>query len=228
MKSPSIKQQTLDCQSAYDRWAPGYDAHRNPTVAMARMALERDVTDVKGLNIFEFGCGTGENLHNLGGKGAGSLTGVDVSEGMLSLARARLGAFEPCLFQITEREPDFVTDRKFDLILAVLVLEHVNDIDHFFRVAKGHMAERGSIYVSELHPAQSSKGVRAHFRDGDVEISTHSFFRTEREFTGAAERAGLRTDFVRSWIPDDEAVKREAKTQKYRDQPLLLTMRFVK
>lgn len=138
MKSPSIKYETLDCQSAYDRWAPSYDAYPNPTVAMARMALERDITDVKGLNIFEFGCGTGENLHSLGGKGAGSLTGVDVSEGMLTVARARLGKFEPCLFRITEKEPTFVTDQKFDLILAVLVLEHVNDIDHFFRVAKDH------------------------------------------------------------------------------------------
>ncbi len=227
MKSPSIKQEILDCQSAYDRWAPEYDAHSNPTVAMARIALESDVVDVRGLSVFEFGCGTGENLYNLGNKEAGTLSGADVSEGMLSIARARLSGFEPDLVRITEREPDFGTDRKFDLILAVLVLEHVGDIDHFFRVAKDHMSQRGSFYVSELHPVQSFKGVRAHFQDGDVEISTQSFCRTEEEFTAAAGRAGLRTDFVRSWVPGAEVVRRESKAQKYRDQPLLLTMGFV-
>lgn len=220
---------TLDSESTYDRWAISYDAHPNPTVAMARYALERDLKDVRGKSVFEFGCGTGENLVNLGRRGAGPLYGADVSKGMLAQARTKLTGFAPGLFHVEEGEPAFATGREFDLILAVLVLEHVLNIDDFFGAAAKQITKDGAIYVSELHPAQSSKGIQAHFRDSEgIEISTHSFHRTEADFIGAAHRSGLEVDFVNSWVPDDDVVEREPKILKYKDQSLLLTMMFVK
>ena len=227
-KTSAVTQRTLDSRSAYDQWAQSYDAHPNPTVAMARIALERDIGNVEGLSVFEFGCGTGENLYNLGSKGAYPLWGVDVSDGMLSRAREKLDEFAPHLFQIEEGEYPSVTTRKFDLILAILVLEHVKDIDIFFQFASGQVAQGGRVYVSELHPRQSARGVKAHFQDDSgVEISTRSFHRSESEFVESAERCGLMVEMIRSWAPDDESVEREPKTLKYKGQPLLLTMSLV-
>lgn len=233
MKQPSktsaVTQKILDSRSAYDQWAQSYDTHPNPTVAMARIALARDLQHVEGLSVFEFGCGTGENLYNLGCRGAASLVGADVSAGMLGRARGKLDGMDAHLHHINDMETSFLMNETFDLIMAILVLEHIENIDRFFQLASHRAAEGGVIYVSELHPVQSSMGIRAHFQDEEgIEISTHSFHRTENEFIASAERSGLRPDFIRSWTPDEEVIAAEPKTLKYKDQQLLLTMCFVK
>lgn len=228
-KIPSILQKHLDSRSAYDRWSDSYDGHPNPTVALARVALETELTCVQGLDVLEFGCGTGENLLALGRKGAALMWGVDVSAGMLSRARVKLEAFSSHLHHVESDEVTFGTTAKFDLILAILVLEHVKHIDRFFQLSANGVCEGGTVYVSELHPFQSSKGIKANFRDGEgVEISTYSYYRTEEDFIASACRAGLEVEHVKSWIPDEEIIRREPKAEKFLGEPLLLTMSFRK
>lgn len=228
-KIPAIPQKHLDSRSAYDLWSDSYDGHPNPTVALARVALETELTSVQGLDVLEFGCGTGENLLALGRKGAAMMWGVDVSAGMLSRARVKLEAFNSRLHHVEADEVTFGTSAKFDLILAILVLEHVKYIDRFFQLAENSICEGGTVYVSELHPVQSSKGIKANFRDGDgVEISTYSYHRTEEDFIASARRAGLEVEHIQSWVPDEDVIRREPKAERFLGEPLLLTMSFRK
>lgn len=233
MKTPtetsSDIQKHLDSRSAYDLWSDSYDGHPNPTVAMARFALETELPQVQGLDVLEFGCGTGENLLALGGRGASMLWGVDISEGMLSRARGKLKPFNSHLFHIETDELSFGTARKFDLVLAILVLEHVEDIDRFFQLAARGVSNDGMVYVSELHPVQSANGIKANFRDSDgAEISTQSYHRDEEEFIASAHRAGLKSVSVQTWIPDANFVKQQPKAEKFLGEALLLTMSFRK
>lgn len=233
MKPPRTKsmplQRTVDTRTAYDMWSETYDDHPNPLVAMARIALEKEFPDPSGMSIYEFGCGTGANLYALNQRGASGLCGADISGGMLSLARSRLEGCDVDLFHLDNSDQTFGTTETFDLILAILVLEHVEAMDAFFRNAAKHLSVGGVVYVSELHPDQSSKGKKAHFQTSDgIEISTVSIHRTEVEFVRSAKSAGLKLLSCTSWSPDDEVVKREAKAIKYKDHQLLLTMKFEK
>lgn len=72
---PLFSQKTVDTRTAYDMWSETYDDHPNPLVAMARIALEKDIRDPSGMSIYEFGCGTGANLHALQQRGASRLRG---------------------------------------------------------------------------------------------------------------------------------------------------------
>lgn len=208
-------------------WSDTYDDHPNPLVAMARVALEREFPDPSGKSIYEFGCGTGVNLHALNQRGASGLCGGDISDGMLLQARSRLKGLGIDLYHLDDAHLTFGTSETFDLILAVLVLEHIEAMDAFFRRAAKHLSVGGVVYVSELHPDQSSKGKKAHFQSSEgIGISTDSYHRTEGEFIRSAERAGLKLLSSRSWSPDDEVIEREAKAMKYKGSQLLLTLKF--
>jgi malonyl-CoA O-methyltransferase len=229
IKAPSTVQMHLDSRSAYDRWSHSYDGHPNPTVALARLALETELPSAQGLDVLEFGCGTGENLVALGGRGASVLWGVDISEGMLARARGKLKKFNSHLHHVEMDELSFGTSAKFNLVLAILVLEHVEDIDRFFQLAAKGIAEGGVVYVSELHPVQSARGIKAKFRDSDgAQVSTDSYHRAEGEFVASARKAGLEAVSVRAWSPDADFVKLQPKAEKFLGEALLLTMSFRK
>lgn len=229
LTNPSSIQKTVDTRTAYDMWSRTYDAHPNPLVAMARVALAKEIPDPSGMSIYEFGCGTGANLYSLQQRGGARLCGGDISDGMLSLARSRLEGLNVDLFHLDDSRLRFGSSETFDLILAILVLEHVEELDEFFQNAAKHLSAGGQVYVSELHPDQSAKGKKAHFQTSEgIEISTHSFHRTQDEFVRSAERAGLKLVSLASWSPDDEVVEREAKATKYKGHQLLLTMKFQK
>jgi len=80
--------------------------------------LERLISELlpKGIdNYLDFACGTGRVLRFLG-QGAQSVTGVDVSESMLEVARQKSPGAEFVFGDLT-REP-LLADRQFDLITA--------------------------------------------------------------------------------------------------------------
>lgn len=79
-------------EAAYDAWAAGYErelaamGYRNP--AMVAAVFTRFVP-ADTAPILDAGCGGGVQAEALAAIGYGPITGVDLSEGMLSVARAK-------------------------------------------------------------------------------------------------------------------------------------------
>src|SRR5688500_1417055 len=84
---PLAPEETL---AGYDRWAGSYDAMANPMVAATELVLDRAPLACTGLDVIEFGCGTGRNVARVLREGARSYRGVDGSPGMLARARAEI------------------------------------------------------------------------------------------------------------------------------------------
>jgi len=118
--------------------------------------------DYKGKHILDMGCGTGEYALWYAMKGAGKVTGVDLSDGSLGIARKRQeqGNFGNVEFlKMDLLECDF-PDNSFDYSYSVGVLHHTGDpfrgFKHLVRVTKP-----GGIVIISLYNTYSRRILRS-------------------------------------------------------------------
>jgi 2-polyprenyl-3-methyl-5-hydroxy-6-metoxy-1,4-benzoquinol methylase len=211
----------------YDRWASVYDHDLNPLPALEEPVFRAAVGDVRGLSVADLGCGTGRHAIWLAGRGA-AVTAIDFSEGMLAVARAKPSA-ERVKFLTHDLNLSLpLLDVAFDLVVSGLVLEHLRDLDGFFREARRIIRPSGCAIVSAMHPAMFLRGSQARFTDpnsGEV-IQPGSLPHQFGDFVMAAIAAGFRLDGVGEYAPDAEFAVRYPRAAKYVGWPMLVVLRL--
>lgn len=218
-QDPFLKNQKAN-QKGYDTWSTFYDNYPNPTVAIDDLSFPPFWQHIEGKSVLEIGCGTGRHTQKLLKKN-NKVTGVDLSEGMLAVARKKNSQGDVQFIQADFLSFDF-KGKLFDFILCSLVIEHITDLVLFFQKAKNCLKPKGRLYISEIHPQRSSQGVMAHFKTDDGnEIHLESVPHTERDFESAAESAGLKTVLKETIVGTDELVKINAKWAKHLNAPLV-------
>jgi phosphatidylethanolamine/phosphatidyl-N-methylethanolamine N-methyltransferase len=129
-----------DVKDAYARWAPIYDLAFKAVLHPGRRALANAVNSIGG-SVLDVGVGTGLELPMFGAHTA--ITGIDLSEPMLNMARARVRDLH--LDHVKElrvmdaQNLDF-PNASFDVVIAPYVLSVVPDpsrtLDELARVVK--------------------------------------------------------------------------------------------
>jgi malonyl-CoA O-methyltransferase len=201
-------------RDAYDAWAGQYDDENatrdlNATVLREHEFLRADDA------VLELGCGTGLNTQWLAEQ-AGSVVATDFSEEMLEQARARLSETSVTLKQMDVTEPWPFEDGRFEGVVATLVLEHVEALDHVFQEASRVLRSGGALYLCELHPYRQLGGTQATFEhEGSGEqVTIDAFTHPVSEFVNEGLGAGFSVRRMGEWHgPDD-------------DGPRLLSIRF--
>jgi len=191
----------LPVPAAYDRWATSYDHDDNPMVFAARRVMAGLATTASGLDVVEFGCGTGQNLSLLRQHGARSLCGCDLSAGMLAQARARDPALQ--LWQQDMAQPLPLPDATADLALFCLSLEHVAALAPPLAEARRVLRPGGRLAVMEIHPFMTLGGIGAHFRDAAGEVRMPSVPHRFADYLNDFAALGLRLLHCREWRPRD-------------------------
>jgi malonyl-CoA O-methyltransferase len=215
----------LSVAKAYDRWSKFYDSYDNPMVFGADQIVQRLAEHVAGLDIIEFGCGTGRNLARLKQGGAAKLVGCDLSQGMLEQARARDS--ELTLLQQDMLQPLPLADGSADLILFSLALEHVSDLASPLREARRLLRPAGKIIVIEIHPFLSLEKVAAHFRDDGMEVQMPTFPHRFSDYINAESTVDLTITECREWLPQDfQGPVPEKVFKRGPDFPLLVEFSF--
>jgi ubiquinone/menaquinone biosynthesis C-methylase UbiE len=189
-----------DVAAAYDRWAATYDADVNRTRDLAAAVLRRHGLHLAGRRVLEIGCGTGLNTPWLAEQ-SHLVVAADFSSGMLRQAVARVRAPHVAFVQLDLCAGWPIGDVSFEVVVAVLVLEHVPDLAAIFVEAARTLRAGGEVFVCELHPARQRAGRQAEFRapsSGEVvRIPAHLHHTTE--YVGAALQAGFDVDHVGQW-----------------------------
>ena len=124
----------MKVDEAYNLWAGVYDTNKNKTRDL-ELKVSKSILGTKYFaNILELGCGTGKNTEWLS-KNCNSLLGIDFSEEMLSIAKTKV-VRENVKYKYANllKNWEFV-DSRFDLIIASLILEHIDNIGFIFNQA---------------------------------------------------------------------------------------------
>jgi len=156
--------------SLFDRGAPYYDkigrigflgsGHGYRKRALRKCGLK------PGIKVLDVACGTGATtraIHELL-KGTGSVTGIDPSEGMLTVARKQL----PCDFLLGEAEKLPFEDASFHFLCMGYALRHVSDISEALSEFRRVLKPGGRILIMEISKPTSriiNLLTRLYFRD---------------------------------------------------------------
>ncbi len=79
----------MNVQQSYDSWSSQYDTNKNKTRDLEALSLRTTLLNIPFDSCLEIGCGTGKNTEWLVTR-AGHITAVDLSEGMLAIARSKV------------------------------------------------------------------------------------------------------------------------------------------
>jgi len=217
----------LSTREGYDRWAEIYNGEGNPLIALEEPHVAHLMGDISGLAVADIGCGTGRHALKWAAAGA-QVTALDFSEGMLSRARSKPGADQVRFVQhdLTHALP--LPDGAFHRVASCLVLDHVADLDFFFRGLRRICRTDGAVICSVMHPAMMLRGVQARFTNPATGRETRPESHPNQicDYVMAAQRAGLRFDHLSEHAVDIELAERVPRAAKYLDWPLLLMMRL--
>jgi malonyl-CoA O-methyltransferase len=215
-------------RAGYDRWAEFYDAEDNPLVLLEERQIGPLVGDVAGLAVADIGCGTGRHALRWAAAGA-QVTAVDFSQAMLRRARAKPGAEAITFVRHDLAKPFPLESAAFDRVCCCLVLDHIAELDRFFRELRRLCRPKGHVIISVMHPAMSLKGVQARFIEpgSGRRISPASHAHQMSDYLMAAVQAGLRLEHVSEYAVDAALAARSPRAGKYLGWPMLLLLKLV-
>ena len=141
-----------DNRSYYDEFANWYENERHDGYHALIDELEFDLIEpyVRGKHALEIGCGTGLILQRTADI-AERAVGIDISPGMLSLARDR--GLEVAVADVTHLPFD---DNTFDVVYSMKVLAHVQEIDRAI-AEMTRVTKRGGVLILEFYNKFSTR-----------------------------------------------------------------------
>lgn len=208
-----------DIAAAYSEWADVYETSPNRTRERAAEVLRAHGPEFADRDVVEVGCGTGFNTAWIAER-ARSVVAMDFSEGMLARAEERVRSEHVRFVRHDIRERWPVEDASADLVVAMLVLEHVETLSHFFSEAARVLRPGGEVFVCELHPYRQLEGRQAEFVSPETgeRVPVTAYVHDVSEYVNEAVEAGLAIASVGEWRDDGVALPRALTLRAHRNR----------
>ena len=110
---------------------------------------------LKNLNILDIGCGGGllsEPMKKLGA----SVTGIDASKTNINIAKIHSRKNNLKINYICASPENLKINKKFDIILNMEIVEHVEDVNYFINKSSQFLKKNGLMYVATLNKTLKS------------------------------------------------------------------------
>jgi phosphatidylethanolamine/phosphatidyl-N-methylethanolamine N-methyltransferase len=143
-------------ERSYRRYAPIYDFLFGASLGQGRDAMAKLVSSLAPTNILEVGVGTGLTLRRY--PTTARVTGIDVSQEMLAVARGRVksGDEDRILLDVMDAEAMAFPDNHFDCVTLPYVLSVTPDPDRLVAEVRRVCKPGGHIVVVNHFSGQSS------------------------------------------------------------------------
>ena len=161
---------------AYDIWAENYDAQPgNLMLDLDEIVFSEllNAIDIEGATIADIGCGTGRHWEKIYNQNPATLTGFDVSTGMLEKLKKKHPAAE--ISAIQDNRFSIIPDHSYDVIISTLTVAHIENIEEALNAWCRILKVNGDIIITDFHPDALASGGKRTFRDGKTHISVQNF-----------------------------------------------------
>jgi len=162
----------------YPEWAPGYDEPSNPIIRLEESVVPALLAESPPGRALDAACGTGRHTARLVELGH-DVVGVDGTEAMLSVARARVPGAE---YRAGSLAALPLENEEVDLAVCSLALTHLDDLGPAVRELRRVVRAGGRVVVSDVHPTMVALGSQAAYRVDDVRAG---FVRNHQHWPGA-------------------------------------------
>jgi 2-polyprenyl-6-hydroxyphenyl methylase / 3-demethylubiquinone-9 3-methyltransferase len=116
---------------------------------------EKKINFLEGLNILDIGCGGGlisEPMARLGG----SVTGIDASEKNIKVAKIHSKKSNLKINYLNNSPEQLKDTEKFDIILNLEIVEHVENVNLFFQSCNRLLKKNGLMFTATLNRSLTS------------------------------------------------------------------------
>lgn len=226
--------------SEMDRFTSGWGR------AMEHGSVVQLLGDVSGRRVLDLGCGAGQLAYYLAGAGAAEVVGIDASERMLDVARARWAHPRVSYRRESMEDADFPPEA-FDLVVSSLALHYVRDYAGLVGRIARWLTPGGLLVYSTEHPIytarasadgwiQSSEGTRVawaldrYAEEGPREhrwfvAGVRRYHRTLSTLLNGLIDAGLAIERVVESAPSDAWLRERPQDADERRRPMFLLVR---
>jgi len=146
--------------SAYDKYAKEWGARKNKIdgstiyhLCLEKPAMYGKLSFLEDKSVLCLGCGTGEEnefIHSLGAK---RVVGVDISSGLIEIAKKVYPHLE---FQVMDIEMLNFPDDSFDFVFSSLTMHYLKDWAETLKRVHKALKQNGTFLFSMTHPFFSS------------------------------------------------------------------------
>ena len=117
--------------------------------------IKREVEPLKKLRILDIGCGGGLLAEPMSRLGA-DVTGIDASEKNIQVAKLHAKKNKLNIRYFSTSPEKFKTDIKFDVILNMEIIEHVEDVDYFLKSSASLLKKDGIMFIATINKTLKS------------------------------------------------------------------------
>ena len=117
--------------------------------------LKNKKKPLEKINILDVGCGGGllsEPMHRLGA----NVTGIDASNKNIKIAKLHAKKNKLKIDYLCSSPEKLKINKKFDVILNMEIVEHVNDIDFFIKESSKLLKKNGIMFIATLNKTLKS------------------------------------------------------------------------
>jgi len=161
---------------AYNLWAENYD--RQPGNLMLDLDNEIFTVLLAGIDlshkqVADIGCGTGRHWNKIFACNPQSLTGFDVSPGMLDRLQAKFPQANTQV--IKDNLFTGVADASFDAIISTLTVAHIKDIEQALRAWCRILKDDSDLIITDFHPDAIAFGGKRTFEHEKKQVAVQNF-----------------------------------------------------
>ena len=112
-------------------------------------------TSLKNIKILDIGCGGGLLCEPLAKLGA-EVVGIDASEKNIKIAKIHAKRNNLKIKYYCSSPENFISNKKFDIILNMEIVEHVKDVNLFLKESSRFLKKNGIMFIATLNKTLKS------------------------------------------------------------------------
>ena len=177
---------------AYNIWSNNYDNQvGNLMLDTDEVLFTRLLSDIdlENKRVFDMGCGTGRHWKKIYEKAPASVTGFDVSQGMLAQLQKKFPQADTRL--ITDNFLTDIPDKSVDCIVSTLTIAHIKNIEETIAEWSRILASTGNLIITDFHPDILAIGGKRSFTVDNQKYSVINYVHPLNNFIRLLYQNGL-------------------------------------